>query len=58
MDSKLRMEWFRVATFGLDSRLEILDQGRFHVFIIRPENTICNLFAKRLIDRIECKIKT
>ena len=56
MDSKLRVEWFRVATFGLDSRFEILDQGRSHVSIMRPENTICNLFAKRLIDGIECKI--
>ena len=39
-----------------DSRLEIPDQGRSHVSMMRSENTICNLFAKGLIDRIECKI--
>ena len=54
------MEWLRVATYYLfwsgDSRLEISDQGRSHVSMMRSGNTICNLFAKGPIDRIECKI--
>ena len=49
-------EWSGYLFWSGDSRLEIPDQGRSHVSMMRSENTICNLFAKRLIDRIECKI--